>query len=323
LLDGVTSKGTEKSKKSSNKSKEAEAKAEAPDPEMQANFLLDLKKAMEAAENAKGKMITTANKMFHFYTNLLSVEAKYAWNKIVTEQMASNPYGDLQGVFQKGPRGVSRQSFEDCVLFHLLSLFPINTAEREKYYITNVLMKPQRISVHQFVGPVEQLNTYILQLPCFYNSPSANSTTIPANVLFTKAELGSHILWMCPLQWQDQYNLHKRGMILFNMHSLLTSLEAIEHICTQEKASAPSKKASNKGKKSNMRPVPDLVWPESQRKLVLRRIATYARGMGAHTLCTIQEIVISMTRTERRKPISAPPRKAKRNPILQGENLRS
>jgi hypothetical protein len=34
---------------------------------------------------------------------------------------------------------MSRQSFYDCVMFHLLTAFPINAAEQEKYYITNVL----------------------------------------------------------------------------------------------------------------------------------------------------------------------------------------
>jgi hypothetical protein len=63
LLDGV-SKGAEKSKKSSKKAKEAKAVAKAADPKMQANFLLDLKKAKEAAENAKDTMITAANKIF-------------------------------------------------------------------------------------------------------------------------------------------------------------------------------------------------------------------------------------------------------------------
>jgi hypothetical protein len=91
-------------------------------------------------------------------------------------------------------------------------------------------------------------------MPCYYNSSSANATTIPVNVPFTKAEMGSHVLWMYPLQWQDQYNLHKKGMTPLDMHSLLTSLEAIERVCTLEKASAQSKKASTKGKKSNRQP---------------------------------------------------------------------
>jgi hypothetical protein len=177
------------------------ATAEAPDPKLQVNFLLDLKKAKGAIENAKGKLTSSAKKMLQFYANLLSVEAKYVWSKIITEQMQSNPYVDLQGVSQKGPRGASCQSFEDCMLFHLLTMFPIKAAEQEKYYITNVRKKPQRISMHQFVCRVVQLNAYIAQLPCFCNSPSNNATTTPANIPLTEAELGSHVLQMCPLQW--------------------------------------------------------------------------------------------------------------------------
>ena len=94
--------------------------------------------------------MNAANKMLEFYANLLSVEAKYAWNKIVEEQMEGNPYIDLQGISHKGPRGTSHQSFEECVMFHLLTMFPIKVAEKEKYYITNVLKKPQCVSVHQF-----------------------------------------------------------------------------------------------------------------------------------------------------------------------------
>jgi hypothetical protein len=199
-------------------------------------------------------MTFAENKMFQFYTNFLAVEAKYAWNKIVTEQMQSYPYVDIQGISQKGPRRALRQSFEDWVLFHLLTVFPINAVEQEKYYITNVLKKPQVVSMRQFVHHAEQLNAYIIQLPCFYNSPSANAMTTQANILFTKADLASHVLQMCPLEWQDQYNRHKRGMTPLYMCSLLTSLEAIERICMQEKANAQSKKVSNKGKKSNKQP---------------------------------------------------------------------
>ncbi len=50
------------------------------------------------------------------------------------------------------------------------------------------------------------------------------------NIPFTKADLASHVLRMCPLQWQDQYNLHKRGMTPLDMHLLLMSLEVIECI---------------------------------------------------------------------------------------------
>ncbi len=87
--------------------------ANATDPEMQATILADLMKANESTENAKGAMTTAVIKMFGFYTNLLLVEVKYRCNKIVTEQMDSNPYIDLQGILWKGPRGMSHKSFED------------------------------------------------------------------------------------------------------------------------------------------------------------------------------------------------------------------
>jgi hypothetical protein len=89
--------------------------------------------------------------------------------------------------------------FNDCVMFHLLTTFPFNATEQEKYYISNVLKKPQRINVCQFVRRVEQLNAYIAQMPCFYYSRHANASTKPKNVLFTEAELGAHVLCMCPL----------------------------------------------------------------------------------------------------------------------------
>jgi hypothetical protein len=45
--------------------------------------------------------------------------------------------------------------FDYSMMFHLLTMFPINAAEQEKYYITNVLKKPQRVNVRQFVCQVE------------------------------------------------------------------------------------------------------------------------------------------------------------------------
>jgi hypothetical protein len=197
LLDGA-SKGSEKSKKSSEKAKEPKVTTRASDQEMQANFQADLAKAKEAAENAKGAMTAAANKMFAFYANLLLVEAKYAWNKIIEEQTEGDPYVDIQGILQKGPRGVSHQLFDNYVMFHLLTVYPINLAVQEKYYTTNVLKKPQCANVRQFVRRVEQLNAYIAQMPCFYNSPSFNTSTNPENLPLTEAELGT--LRLCPIK---------------------------------------------------------------------------------------------------------------------------
>jgi hypothetical protein len=68
-------------------------------------------------------------------------------NKIVREQTEADPFKDLQGVSRKDPRGLSWESFDDCVMFHLLTEFPNKAAEQEKYYLSNVLKKPQRAGV--------------------------------------------------------------------------------------------------------------------------------------------------------------------------------
>jgi hypothetical protein len=95
-------------------------------------------------------------------------------------------------------------------------------------------------------------------MSCFYYSPHANVSTKPKNVPFTEAELGAHVLHMCPLQWQDQYNMNKKGMTPMDMRLLLMSLEAIERICTYEKGKSDnfekSDKSSNKGEKGKKRP---------------------------------------------------------------------
>jgi hypothetical protein len=254
----VTEKARAKAQDSESEAKEAKEALEVNDNSMKAGFLDDLEKAKQAQSTAKGAMTAATSKMFTFYSNLLSPESKYLWNKIVGKQTESDPYVNLQGDSLEGPRGMFCKSFNDCVMFHLLTVFPINTAEQEKYYISNVLKKPQHINVCQFVWHVEQLNAYIAQMPCFDYSPNANASTKLENVPFTEAELGAHVLRMYPLQWQDQYNMNKKGMTPMDMRLLLTLMEAIERICTYEKGKPDtfkkSDKSFNKGEKGKKCP---------------------------------------------------------------------
>ncbi len=151
LLEGTSAGTTSKRKKKAlAKAKEAAKKAlakahetkqeakeavEAPnatEDSMKEGFQVDLEKAKQARETAQGAMTAAANLMFTFYSNLLSPESKYAWNKIVIEQMESDPFVNLQGVSMEGPRGMSCNLLNDCVRFHLLTAFPINAADLKR-----------------------------------------------------------------------------------------------------------------------------------------------------------------------------------------------
>ncbi len=258
--------------------------APAADDQMKASFLSDLEKTKQAQSIAKGAKVVAASKMFLFYWNLLSPESKYAWNKIISKQTESDPYVNLQGDTMPGPRGMLHQSFHNCVMIHLLTAFPINAAEQEKYYITNVLKKPQRVNVHQFVRQVEQLNAYIPQMPCFYYSPHANASTKLENVPFPEAELGAHVLRVCPLAWQDQLNLNKKGMTPYDMRTLLTLLEAIERVCTHEKGKPEEKeKSSFNGKKGKKRPGTDPTVRVPKKARFAKHCNLCKKHGGAHT----------------------------------------
>jgi hypothetical protein len=189
-----------KAQDSKSETKEDDKATKVTNNTMKTGFQEDLEKAMQSQKDAKGTMTAAASQMFTFYSNLLSPKNKYAWNKIISKQMESIPFFNLQGVSLEGPRGMSHELFNDCIMFHHLTAFPINAAEQEKYYFSNVLKKPQCINLCQFVRRVEQLNAYITQMPCFYYSPNSNASTKPKNIWFTEAELGSHVLCMSPIQ---------------------------------------------------------------------------------------------------------------------------
>jgi hypothetical protein len=143
--------------------KEAEEATNVTEDSMKAGFQVDLEKAKKAMEDSNDAMTAAASQMFVFYSNLLSPKSKYSWKKIVSKQTEYDPFVNLQNVSLEGPRGMSCKLFNNCIMFHLLTAFPINAAEQEKYYIINVHQKSQRINVHQFVHHLEQLNTYIVQ----------------------------------------------------------------------------------------------------------------------------------------------------------------
>jgi hypothetical protein len=163
--------------------------------------------------------------------------------------------------------------------------FPNNPAEQEKYYLYNVLKKPQQVGVQQFIQCIEQLNAYIAQLPCWYYSPSHNPGMTLANVPYPDADLASHVLQMCLHAWQDQYNLHKKGMTPVDMRLLLISLVAIKRICMQEKAHTQSgKKASDKSKTGTKLPSTGATNRVSKKVHFKKHCKLCKKHAGMHTM---------------------------------------
>jgi hypothetical protein len=85
----VTKEALAKVRDPESEAKEAKEGTEVTDNLMKAGFQVDLEKAKQAQKIAKGTMTAAKGMMFAFYSNLLSPESNYSWNKIVSKQTES------------------------------------------------------------------------------------------------------------------------------------------------------------------------------------------------------------------------------------------
>eukprot|EP00804_Cyclotella_cryptica_P020188 CCRYP_010891-RB/>CCRYP_010891-RB protein AED:0.39 eAED:1.00 QI:0/0/0/1/0/0/3/0/376 len=207
-------------------------------------------KALKALEAVKLAITMAGAKPFKLYGNLLSDKARQPWEKIIKAQVTHAPWEDIKGVPHTETPTKTWDSFHECVMFHLLQVFRHDVGEAFKYYITNTLKKPNRVSIRQFFVRVEQLNSYLKTLPCLYYSPKANQAT--KNVLpLDDAVLVTHLLRMCPAKWQTQYDLTENTTPV-STRALVLVLENIENIAELEVKPANTTKAKGADQKRKM-----------------------------------------------------------------------
>jgi hypothetical protein len=153
--------------------------------------------------------------MFVLYKNLLSKNARHKWTTIVESQVNADTWTDLQGTVHTVARSPLYQSFKDCVKFHLLTVFPLDAAEHERYYLNVHLKNPARVLIRHFVARILQINSYLGTLLGVYDSPKAIAKT-KRIMPFDEVDIAQLILKMCPMEWQNKYSL-SHGIILQDM----------------------------------------------------------------------------------------------------------
>eukprot|EP00804_Cyclotella_cryptica_P012800 CCRYP_010557-RA/>CCRYP_010557-RA protein AED:0.43 eAED:1.00 QI:0/0/0/1/1/1/2/0/342 len=209
----VTVRNAEKKKKG-NKQDAPGMTAEATSPAL-VEAMATYDKVLKALEDAKLAVATAGAKPFELYGNLLSDEARQPWEKIIKAQV-----------------------------------FRHDAGEALKYYITNTLKKPNRVSIRQFFVRVEQLNSYLETLLCLYYSPKANQATKKVLPL-DDADLATHLLRMCPAKWQTQYDLTENTTPV-STRALLLVLENIENNAELDNKPANTTKAKGADTKRKM-----------------------------------------------------------------------
>jgi hypothetical protein len=133
-----------------------------------------------------------------------------------------------------------------------LTVFSADAAIRQRFYIQQVVRKPQRATVRQHISQMGVLNNYIRYLPMLKDSPKAVPTT--------KNDLATIVLVSVLMLWQNQYNLN-HSTVPESTCMLLQDLEAIEQVMVEKQSeklkakgeggTAPSKAKGNPRRKAS------------------------------------------------------------------------
>ena len=207
-----------------------------------------LELAIQAVMEAELHLLKRGKAFFGFYETMLGEGPRTRWARIVDSQIGVMPWTDLQGVVNNVEREYSDVSFRDCVKFHLLTVFTMDAAEHQKYYISHSLKKPRKIPWRFFCDRIEQLNSYIPYLPGLIDSPQGANMKIATAL--DEPELAQLLLRLAPQSQQDQYELVK-GIIPVNLRLTLDTLVTLEKtdIHVPKKAEAKATEQGNGNRK--------------------------------------------------------------------------
>jgi hypothetical protein len=205
------------------------------------SLLEPAERELVTSEVAKAVKVTSVYELFH---KGLKEDPELQWDRIVEDMHTRDPWEDLKSVKHKGIRRKSCLSLWECINFHKLTIYSIDAAESQRFYMLCNLKKPTKSSIRAHVTRMETLNKYLGLLPTIKNSPQAVSSTELGNVPFNETTLASIILNHLPVAWRTQYAL-MHTLVPESPRAILLDLENIEKLFAEK----PNKAArANKAK---------------------------------------------------------------------------
>jgi hypothetical protein len=90
-----------------------------------------LKDALLVQKEAQEAQAMATEGFFLLYVNLLSEDTQLCWDKIVSSKVGAAPWANLKGKEHKKEHDKSMESFQDCITFHLLDMFPGDAAKQQ------------------------------------------------------------------------------------------------------------------------------------------------------------------------------------------------
>ncbi len=150
------------------------------------------KKLNELNESLKAKksiVVELAQKAYELFRCFIVGEAQMQLDRIVNEMHTKKPWIGVNGKSNKGICMKSWILLMDCIELHKLPIFPADAGEKQRYYMQQLIKKPQRVTVRQFVLRMRVLHDYLAYLPMAFDSLMAVEGTKKMNVPFNEADL--------------------------------------------------------------------------------------------------------------------------------------
>jgi hypothetical protein len=206
--------------------------------EIQKQTLSEYKEILKAK---KSYTIAGTQKAYKMFRCFAVGNPRTQWGKIDHKMHTKDSWIGVNGSSNKGICVRSWPSFLDCIELHKLIIFPVDAAEKQRYYMTQTVKKPQGATVRQYAC-IGVLNDYLSHLPTVFNSPMAVERTKKGNVPFNEADLAGIILNYVPVSWMNQYNM-MHTTLPNGTRTLLQDLESIECIIKEKHEASQKAKA--------------------------------------------------------------------------------
>jgi hypothetical protein len=201
---------------------------------------------LQEAQKACNKAIA---RTYELLRNLLFGDMQTQWDRVCHKMHERDLWAGINDQVTKGKHPRTWAAFQDCLQLHKLAVFTADAVKRQKFYIQQVVRKPQRATVRQHILQMGVFNDYVRHLPTLKDSPKAVPMTKKGNVPFGKDDLATIMLASVMMTWQNQYNL-THTMIPESTRVLLPNLEAIEKVMVEKQ----QEKLKAKGKAAIARP---------------------------------------------------------------------
>jgi hypothetical protein len=105
----------------------------------------------------KGTAIAVTSQAYEMFRLFIVGDQQTQWDKIMKEMHTKDPWIGVNGASHKAIRVRSWVAFLDCIELHKLTIFPVNAAEKQHYYMKQMVetLTCHGTSVHGSYGSPE------------------------------------------------------------------------------------------------------------------------------------------------------------------------